>query len=223
MAKAKSELIKNLKLTAPDAMEYTVNISNAKDRQRFIERVKKVIRRSQEYKDYIQFLKEHIGLNSCIFFQKVTNGPSSKKGRISIEMHHEPFTLQDYVDTVINKFQDQGLPLNDLLIADEVMELHYSNKVGLVPLSKTAHQMVHKSTKVVVPLNMCYGKYSEFLEEYEPYISEDMYTKLEKKIDMTNNLTPESFDAITKQFTYLDVKGFEDIEKMEVKAERNIA
>ena len=223
MAKEKSNLIKNLKLTKPKSMEYFVNINKSKDRDKFVKRIERIVRGSMEYKDYIKFLKEHIGLDSCIFFQKVTNGNKNKQKRISIEIHHEPFTLYDIVNVVVQKYIDEGLPLNDLLIADEVMELHYANKVGLVPLSKTAHQVVHNSVKLIVPLNMCYGTYSEFLEEYEPYIDDSLYEKLERKMDMTSKLTPESFEAIMKEFTYIEVEGFNDIEKMELKEQINIA
>ena len=223
MAKKNSELIRNLKLSAPQTMDYYVAISNDKERHKFIKRVEKIVRSSKEYRDYIQFLKEHVGLDKCVFFQNVTNGGENKKSRISIEIHHEPFTLYEIVDTVLTKYQDEGLPINDLLIADEVLELHYNNQVGLVPLSKTMHEMIHNSTKVIVPLNMCYGQYSEFLEEYEPYISEEMYEKLERKMNETAALTPESFEAIMKEFTYIEVEGFNDIEKMELKEQINIA
>ena len=221
MAKTKSEFIKNVKLTMPPSMEYYTNISTDRDRHKFVNRVERIVRSSLEYRDYIQFLKENVGLDSCVFFQNVTSG--NKRGRISIEMHHEPFTLYDIVNTVITKYQDEGIPINDLNIADEVMMLHYENKVGLVPLSKTAHQIVHNSTKLMVPINMCYGNYSQFLEDYEPYISDEMYDKLERKMEMTSNLTPESFEAITKEFTYLDVNGVDDVEKMELKNAINIA
>lgn len=223
MAKQKSEFVKNVKLTKPNSMEYYVSISNDKDRKKYVDRIEKIVRTSLEYRDYIQFLKEHVGLDSCIFFQNVTNGPTNKKGRISIEIHHEPLTLYDIVNAVVTKYQDEGMPLNDLLIADEVMELHYANKVGLVPLSKTAHQVIHNSTKLMVPLNMVYGEYSKFLEEYEPYIDESVFQKLEKKMDMTKSLTVESFEAIKKEFTYLEVDGFDDVEKMELKEQKLFA
>ena len=223
MAKKNSELIRNLKLSAPQTMDYYVAISNDKERHKFIKRVEKIVRSSKEDRDYIQFLKEHVGLDKCVFFQNVTNGGENKKSRISIEIHHEPFTLYDIVDTILTKYQDDGLPINDLLIADEVLELHYNNQVGLVPLSKTMHEMIHNSTKVIVPLNMCYGQYSEFLEEYEPYISEEMYEKLERKMNETAALTPESFEAIKTEFTYLDVDTVEDVEKMNLEHQANIA
>lgn len=211
-SKIKSEFVKNVKLTNPETMQYYVNIEKPKDRKKFIERIEKNVRSSMEYRDYIRFLKEHIGLDSCIFFQNVS---SSNKKHVRIELHHEPFTLYDIVSVVVKKFEEEGIPLNDLSIADEVMELHYANKVGLVPLSKTAHEIIHKSNKLMIPLNMVYGSYSEFIEEYEPYIEDYMFENLEKKIDMTNNLTPESFDAIMKEFTYLDVDGYDELEKME--------
>lgn len=215
MGKSLRDDIKTLSLSAPEPMEYYVNIENSKDRKKFIDRVEKIVRSSMEYRDYIQYLKENVDMNRCIFFQNVMNNKGSGRGRISIEVHHEPFTLFDYVDVVINKYQEEGLPINDLTIADEVLELHYSNKVGLVPLSKTMHQMAHKSSKIIIPLNMCYGEYSKFLDEYQDYISDDLYDKLERKMDMTNNLTEESFEALKREFTYIEVNGFEELNKME--------
>lgn len=223
--KQDKELIKTIKLAQPKNMSYNIAVpQNSKDRDKLVKRIESEIRRSMEYRDYIQFLKQHVGLDSCIFFQNVSTAGGKKK-RVSIELHHEPFTLYDYVNVVLQKFIDSGLPLNTLLIADEVLEIHYANKVGLIPVSKTAHEIIHNSSKLLVPLNMCYGSYSDFLDEYDEFITDDMglYEKLEKKIDMTNNLTPESFDAIMKEFTYLDISGVEDVEKLELNSGARIA
>lgn len=223
MAKKEPQLIKTIKIAAPEIMTYDTYITTEKDRLKYVERVKRVIRSSQEYKDYISFLKEHIGLDRCVFFQNITNGDGKKRNRVTIHMHHEPLTLHDIVNTVINKFQQEDIPLNDLMIADEVMQLHYENKVGLVPLSITAHQIVHNSSKLFVPINLCYGNYSAFLSEYEPYIDKEIFDKIEKKMIQTENLTPESFDAITKEFSYLQVEGYDEVEKMEIKDKKAIA
>ena len=192
-------------------MEYSVSLRTEKDRNKFIKRIESLIRSSKEYKDYIRFLKEHMDLNSCVFFQAVS--PEENK-RFRVELHHEPFTLYDYVSVVLDKFIDEGLPLNDLLIADEVMELHYNNQVGLVPLSKTIHRLVHESVKVMVPLNMVYGNYDEFLEKYKKYIPDYLYDKLEDKLRKTSQLTPESFDALTQEFRYVEVEGVGTPEKL---------
>lgn len=224
MAKTKSEFVKNVKLTKPLSMEYVNIISNDKQRDKFIKRVERVVRSSTEYRDYIQFLKEHIGLNQCVFFQNISQDKTEgRRKKVTLEIHHEPFTLYDIVKAVITKYEDDGLPLNDLLIANEVLELHYENKVGLVPVSKTAHEMVHETTKLFIPLTMCYGNYSSFLEEYDGYDIEYLYDKLERKMDMTKNITPETFDALKRQFTYIEVDGFDDIEKMEIENAKKYA
>lgn len=224
MAK-KGQFVKKIKITKPRSLDYSIPVpKNAKDRDKLVKRIEHLVRSSMEYRDYIQFLKQNIGLNRCVFFQNVTNDKGNK--RVSIELHHEPFTLYDYCNVIVEKYINSGMELNDLLMADEVLELHYANKIGLIPLSKTAHQIVHNSDKLLIPLNMVYGQYSDFLSEYDEFIDEDnmnLYHKLEKKMDMTKKLTPESFEAIKKEFTYLDVDGFDDVEKMELEHEIQIA
>lgn len=222
MANKSDNFIRSVKMAKKSDMEYFVDISTPKAKRKFIERTKKVIRSSLEYKDYIQFLKDNVGLDQCIFWSNVIGG--EKRKRVSMHMHHEPFTLEDYVRVILKKYEMEGIELNDLDIADEVMELHYQNLVGLVPVSKTAHQLIHNTEKLFVPLNMVYGNYGEFLTKYDKYIEAleeeddyDLYAKLEKKMDMTANLTDESFDAIKKQFTYLDIEDQEELEKMEVR------
>ena len=216
MAK-ESEFIKKVKIHLPDKMEYNVILRNDKDKVKFIKRCEKIIRSSMEYKDYINFLREHVDMDKCAFYQKVS---SAESRRVKIEIHHEPFTLYDYTEAVVNRFIEEGIPLNDLLIADEVMELHYNNMVGLIPLSKTIHQVVHNSNKIKIPLNMVYGKYTDFItsDKYEPYV-EELYTKLEEKINETKNLTEKDFDAIRKEFTYIEMEDIPEVEKQEIKKE----
>ena len=104
------------------------------------------------------------------------------------------------------------------------MELHYNNKVGLIPLSKTMHEIIHNSNKIVIPLNMVYGDYAAFLAspEYESYV-DDLYEKLEVKLNATKNLTKESFDAIAKEFTYIEMDGVQEVEKQETKTSISVA
>lgn len=204
-------------IPTPEPMEYYVNIETEKAKKTFVARVEKLIRSSLEYRDYINFLKNNMDMDRCWFFKKVCQEKTNGRKRISIEVHHAPFTLYDYVCTVIDRFQEEGRPLNALLIADEVMELHYSNKVGLIPLSKTIHQIVHNSSKIKIPLYAIYGNYTEFLEDYEETnYSDILYDKLEREIEITKGLKPEDFDAISKEFTYINVPGFDEIEKLDV-------
>lgn len=222
------EYVQELILPTPDPMEYHPSIATEKAKNRFIKRVEKIVRSSLEYKDYIQFLKENMDMKRCVFFQKVCQEETTGRKRISIEIHHEPFTLYEYVDMAIGKWLYEGREVNDLLIADEVLRLHYENKVGLVPLSKTIHQIIHSSEKnqthkLFVPLYMVYGNYQEWLEEYSCADGIDfLYEKLERKLLQTKEVTPETFDSITKNFTYIHVKGFDEIQKMDVETSQAI-
>lgn len=204
-------LIKYLKTYIPQEMEYTVVLNNDKDRVKFIKRCEKTIRSSMEYKDYIAYLRDYIDMDSCAFFNMISSKDNKKT---KIEVHHEPFTLYDYVSVVVDRFIGEGIPLNDLVIADEVMELHYNNMVGLIPLSKTIHEAVHNSNKVFIPLSMVYGNYKAFLEneKYLPYIDE-LLDKLETKINQTKNLKEADFDALKQQFTYIEMEGVDAAEK----------
>lgn len=206
-----SSFIRTIQTVIPEEMEYSVFINSDKDKVKFIKRCEKVIRSSNEYRDYVAFLKENIDMDKCAFWKNVS---SENSKRVKIEIHHEPFTLFDIVSVVVERFLDQGYPLNDLLIADEVMELHYANMVGLIPLSKTIHQIVHNSTKIRIPLNMVYGDYTSFLtsEKYEPYVDE-LFEKLEIKINETKNLTEANFDDLRKEFTYLEMKDVPAVNK----------
>ena len=207
-------LVTTLKLQKPDIMLYSASYETDKDQRKFIERTKRIIRNSMEYKDYVKYLRENCDMDKCAFFQKIRK---SKDNKVRIEIHHEPFTLDDIVRTVINKQMDEGVPLNDLNVADEVMYLHYSNMVGLVPLSKTVHEMVHADTnKIFVPLNMCYGDYREFLNQYADFIEEDIMDRLEAKIEMTRNVTEDDFAALEAAFEYLDVEDVDLPEKVEL-------
>ena len=227
MAKSKSEKNKLqeamnkkvVKMTKMPDLQNFVILETSKQKDKFIKRVERICRSSMEYKDYIRFLKDNVGLDSCLFFKYVSNEKGDGK-RVRIEMHHEPLTLYDYVSIVLAKYEKEGIPYNDLLIADEVMNIHAENGVGIVPLSVTAHQVVHSSAdndnkKLFVPINMVYGDYKSFMEKYDEYIDDAIYEKIERKVEQTKELTPESFDALTKQFTYYEVEGYDEIQPLE--------
>lgn len=197
-------------LEAPEDMEYTITLDNAKAKSKFIKRCERTIRSSMEYRDYIAYLKEYVDMNHCAFFNNVENGNGN---RVHIEIHHEPFTLYDITNVVLNRFLKDGIPLNELYIADEVMRLHYENMVGLIPLSKSLHQMVHFSDNIVIPFNMIYGNYRKFMDEYADYFDYDGDTsildKFEAKAIESRKFNSQMVSKLTPSFVYLKVDGFQ--------------
>lgn len=179
-------------------------IMNDKDKIKCIKMIERIIRSSNEYKQYIQFLKQEIDMTKCTFFNNVNNKNSSS---VSIEIHHEPFTLFDLTSIVLEKYIDLGEDINPLMIAEEVMELHYKNFVGLIPLSITVHQLVHDG-KILIPLQNVYGNYIAFLEEYDPYINEGLRNMLQVKLQLSKEIVEPDTSILEKKYVYLDVDGF---------------
>lgn len=205
-----SREILNQSYVAPEDMCYTVQLNSMKDKDKFIKRIERVIRSSMEYRDYIAYLKEYVNMNQCAFFNNVENAQGN---RVRIEIHHEPLTLYDIVKVVVNKYIQEAIPLNKLYIADEVMNLHYTNQVGLIPLSKSVHQIVHNSNDIIIPLHMVYGNYKQFLEEYNDYLSIDetdtfILDKIENKIDESREFNKEMANKLTPKYVYVEVEGY---------------
>ncbi len=202
----------------PEEMEYTVTLNTEKEKTKFIKRTESIIRSSLEYRDYIAFLKDYVDMNHCAFFSRVEN---SQGNRVRIEIHHEPLTLFDIVQTVLNKHLDEGIPINDLFIADEVLDLHYKNQVGLIPLSKSIHQIVHNSNELTIPLNLVYGNYKQFVEDYNDYLDDAVVEKLQRKIDEAKAIKLEKIEKVlTPTYVYVNVDGYELPKKMEVHGEQ---
>lgn len=202
----------------PMEMEYSVILNTDKDREKFIKRVEQIIRSSLEYRDYIAYLKENVNMTKCAFFQNVENAQGS---RVRIEIHHEPLTLFDIVSVVLNKFIEEGIPLDDLYIADEVMDLHYKNMVGLIPLSKSLHQIVHNSNDIIIPLSLVFGDYKDFIHEYEDYLDENIIGKIERKINDTKSFNQSMVDKLSPEFVYINVDGYELPKKVSITKEES--
>lgn len=156
-----------------------------------------------EYKDYIKYLREFINMEECSFYKNVTNKYSKK---ISIEIHHEPFTLFDICDVILSKWLKKDWNLDPYLMAEEVMKLHYMNLVGLVPLSITVHQLVHDG-KLFVPLQNVKGDFNDFIRLYEGFMSPELKSKIKAKKILSEEVVDTS--VLDKKFIYLKVEGWE--------------
>lgn len=175
-------------------------------RDKFIKLCEKNIRGSLEYRKWTRFLKENMEFNRCAVLPSIITGNGKK---YSIEIHHEPFTLYDLVDIEITKRELHDQPLNVNAIAKSVMALHYDGLVGLIPLSKTQHELIDVH-KVFIPLQHIYQDYHKYYEEYEDYINinEHIKKKIDVKVALSLKCDAIQSDAASPEFTYLDVEGF---------------
>jgi hypothetical protein len=177
---------------------------NEKDYVKLIKKIERMVRTSYEYKNYIKYLKEEIDMNQCSFFNKLT------RDMISIEIHHAPLTLFEIVSIVFGKHLKQsGADGIDIFsIADEVTRIHYEGLVGLIPLSLTVHQLVHRGD-IFIPVDKVYGNFQMFYDTYKKYFSEDQEKLLKSHIQATKQLDNENYSPsiLNRKITYVNIDG----------------
>lgn len=171
-------------------------------------RIKKIVtlvRKSPEYKGYIKFLKKTLNINNCAFYK----GYSGDMGFI-LEMHHHPFRLYEYVETVCYKqFSKQGyIKTSEVML--EVLKLHIDNQVGLIPLSPTAHKLNHSDNLYIHPELVLFWKGNQrFISEYKTYMTQDLQIKIDAMYSKMKIEDPTTFPEILKEKKLiLDEKEF---------------
>ena len=75
------------------------------------------------------------------------------------------------------------------------MDLHYKHHVGLVPLSKTNHELVHDG-KLFISENQIFGNYKQFVNNYDIAISTELRTKIKDLKEYTEKDSPTDFMGI---------------------------
>ena len=179
---------------------------NEKTRSKFIKSVEKIIRSSLEYREFISYLRAELGMNFCMFFNNVSRDDIKN---IGIEIHHIPFSLFDIVNIVLRKYETEELTIDPLVIADEVMRLHYEGKVGLVPLSVTVHELYHRGD-LFIPLQYVDKGFILFYQEYKDYMKE--YEEMLKRlIVMSRNFNLNENTILKKHLIYLDPEGYNQV------------
>jgi hypothetical protein len=193
-----------------DIDEY--DLLDDKDRERYITDLERHVRSSYEYKAMVQYLREYMNMNSCAFIPEVTNETSRK---IRIELHHSPFTLRDICVTIVNKRSRNNEPLTIESVAYEVMFVHYSLMVGLIPLSETVHQLVH-SQYIFVPTDKVYGYYKNFVKAYYDYMDPELLDRLDELEKLTKEGTyNDSYkEVLEKKYITVNMEGNNQFEQL---------
>lgn len=180
------------------------DLFNEKDFKKYIDDIERMVRSSKEYRDYIQYLRLYMDMNASAFMKNVTNIDTTK---IKIEIHHTPFTLFDITLTVFNKRSRLSQSLDIEMVAKEVAYLHYFLYVGLIPLSKTEHKLVHNQA-LFIPLNLVLGKFEDFIKMYDKDIPEDAMARYNTYVDMTKHYNSTMNTEILQiNPTYLKLPG----------------
>lgn len=173
----------NLPEEPEKSTQYEINISEFDSTSSYLELeedidektisyIEKEIRGSFEYKKYINYLKNELDLTKC----SLLPGIDCKEGAASLEFHHYPLNLYEITEAiarqrVLTLGEDEKVSCFE--IAEQVMEEHFKGNVGVVPLTKTLHEMAHNRT-IIIPITKVEGNYKKFIQKYSSYIATDI-------------------------------------------------
>ncbi len=144
--------------------------------EKTISYLEKIIRSSYEYKEYINYMKTELDLTKCALMPQL----DQKNMDFTLEFHHYPMNLFEITQTVGLKMIDElkdNQKLSPFSICEKVMEEHYRNNIGLVPLSTTLHQMAHNKS-INIPIDKVNGNYKRFIKNYSEFIDDDIKDRI---------------------------------------------
>lgn len=123
--------------------------------KKFLHGCSSMIYGSMEYKRFVKNKKQDEGLPCCI-----------KCGEsITVELHHHPLRLEDYVYSTLQYLQDKDIAFSSLMIADIVLRMHYKNIIGYTFLCKTHHDKFHETNNVLIPESEIRGDFDLIMED----------------------------------------------------------
>jgi len=166
-----------------------------------------LIRQSMEYKQYMRYLKQNMNFTRCMFLPGITSDISTKSvASVQIDIHHTPFKLDDIVRTICNKhIIDHGYA-DEFKVGDEVMALHYRNLIGLVPVSKSCHEMIHHDEFDVHPA-LVYGMWKQYIEEYKEFFTDTGNLVLERLAEWDNTCPGNIPQSLEVKYTLIQYDG----------------
>lgn len=196
----------------PDFEFEDYDLMDDKDREKYIADLERHVRSSFEYRQMVQYLREYMNMNSCAFIPNISNETSR---RVRIEIHHSPFTLRDICCVILNKRMKNGEILTIESVGYEVMFVHYSLMVGLIPLSETVHELVH-TQYLFIPTNKVYGYYKAFVQTYYNYIDPELLNKLDEleKLTIAGTYNDTYKQVLEKKYITIDMEGNNQLEKL---------
>lgn len=138
---------------------------------RFLANSVKRFRSSITYKVYKECLHS-LGLNVCQIHGNINTTMAT------IEMHHNMITVYDIAYIITEHILRTCGKVTSFDVIEELKRVHRENKVQLVMISVTPHQANHNTTELILPPNMCVGRWWEFLEEFQLGISQEIAFKI---------------------------------------------
>ena len=139
--------------------------------KRFLDNAISRFRSSRTYKNYKSYLMG-LGMDKCQILGNIDESMAD------LEMHHNFLTIFDIALMITeHTIKTKGfISTFDLVML--LKEEHKNNRIPLVMLTKTVHQLYHANEDFVIPAQYCFGYWQELLVKYNKGITRDIAYKV---------------------------------------------
>lgn len=145
---------------------------DAANYSKFIKEVEKLVRTSDDYSAFVQYIKRCLGINFCQVSSKIYDTDAT------IEMHHGPlFTLYDVCDVILTWFIKNHLKINTFRVANKVLDEHFAMRVQVIMLTVTNHEAI-ANRDLFTHFNQGIGNVDAFIKMYTPYLNDEQKYKI---------------------------------------------
>lgn len=138
--------------------------------KRFLDNAISQFRTSRTYKNYKGYLMS-LGMNRCQILGNIDENMAD------IEMHHNFLTIFD----IALMITEHTIKTKGYITTFDLIKLlkqeHKENRIPLVMLSKTVHQLYHQNQDFIIPAQYCFGYWQELLIKYNKGITKDIAYK----------------------------------------------
>ena len=162
------------------------NFENEAHFKKFVKNCELLVRKSNEYSSWRNYIIEILGLNTC----HITDEHISE---VTVEVHHHIPSLFAVVSAIVNRKINSQEEFCSFDIAREVIKLHFENRIGYTVLIKSMHEKFHNGC-LEIPINLIHGNYNHFIQNYGGYLENDELEKINNRLQVTQHTVNWSRD-----------------------------
>lgn len=186
--------VNNPSISSPNAL-YSISFGMNKEQSYDFEEYKNLIdhavsefRHSRTYSHYKAYLMSN-GLNMCQLHPHIQNS-SEEKQMATLEMHHCMLNIHEIATMMSEHYLNSGAIITEFDISEMLRVEHTENRIPIVMLCKTCHQLYHHSYLYVHP-EMIFGRWWELFDRYPLGITRDIANKV---VYYLNQASEEKFE-----------------------------
>ena len=152
-------------------MQTKETLADIDNYSKFINNAISQFRHSRFYKAYKAHLMSLV-LDHCSFLHNINSDMAD------LEMNHVILTIFDIALMIAEHYINTYGYVSTFHIVGALREEHKQNRVPIIMMSKTVHQLYHNDELFYVHPNQIFGKWTELIRKYYNGITPDICTKL---------------------------------------------